>query len=316
MRRASGSGGALAAWGRLARLSLAPSAAADVAAGLWIGGYGDLPRAPDTALLILASLAIYHGGMILNDWADRGPDARTRPGRPLPSGAIAPRSALAAALALEALGVALASIAAWRAGAWMAGLALLAVAYDLAGRGAWIGPALLGACRAANLGVGLAFSGALAAAPVGVVPPGAAWLAAAYGAYVFCASRVARLEDLPDEASIGSAPRTWLGFAAVILVAPAFVDPYDRPDLLPDPFALAIGLAAAFALARAAWRTREWTRADVGRATGAALRRTMAFTAACAAAADTGDGRGIVLAAAILACLPASAALRRVFPPT
>jgi len=76
-------------YGRLMRLSLAPSAIADIAAGILLGGQGHWPtssRAP--AGLMLASLCIVHGAMILNDWSDRGGDGLTRPDRPIPSGAV------------------------------------------------------------------------------------------------------------------------------------------------------------------------------------------------------------------------------------
>jgi len=142
----------LLAWGRLLRLSLAPSAAADVSAGLLIGSYGG-DWLEHLAPLVASSLAIYHGGMVLNDYADRGQDERARPDRPLPSHAISARSALSVGVALELLGIALAASVSWRAGAWMAGVALLACTYDFLGRGPWLGPALLGACRAANLGL-------------------------------------------------------------------------------------------------------------------------------------------------------------------
>jgi 4-hydroxybenzoate polyprenyltransferase len=305
----------LLAWGRLLRLSLAPSAAADVAAGLLVGTYeGGWTRAwwP----LIASSLAIYHGGMVLNDYADRAEDERARPDRPLPSHAISARAALSAGVALELAGIALAASVSWRAGAWMAGVSVLAVTYDFLGRGPWLGPALLAACRAANLGLGLFFSGVLAAQPIGIVPPQAVLLALLYGAYVFNASRVARLEDVADESEIGSLPRSHLLAAALMLVAPAFVQPRNSLTFVPDPIALALGALGAFGLARVALRTKLWRRGDVGRATGMALRRLLVFTASCAIISGAPEHRGWILAAAILAGYPISSALRRVFPPT
>jgi 4-hydroxybenzoate polyprenyltransferase len=305
----------LLAWGRLSRLSLAPSAAADVAAGFSIGAYGGdwwVHLAP----LVVSSLAIYHGGMVLNDYADRGEDQRWRPDRPLPSQAISARAALTAGIALELFGVALAALVSWRAGAWMAGVALLAVIYDFLGRGPWLGPALLAACRAGNLGVGLLFTGVLAAQPLGVVPPQAALLALLYGAYVFNASRVARLEDVVDEAEIGSLPRWHLLAAALMLLAPAFVEPRNALTFVPNLAALLLGAVGAFGLAWVALRTKSWKRADVGRATGMALRRLLVFTASCAIISDAPGHRGLILAAVILAGYPISSSLRRVFPPT
>ncbi len=305
------------AWGRLLRISLAPSAAADVAAGIVVGNWGRWPDGPAPWLAILASLGVYHGGMALNDWADREADRRTRPERPIPSGAISARAALAAAWALELGAVAVAAAISPSAVAWVAGLGALVVGYDVIARGPWIGPLLLGACRAANLGFGLLFAGALGPTPHGVVPPGALALALAYGAYVVCASRVARLEDLEGDGELGSSPRAWLAVAALLLCAPAFVDPYAPAALrTPDPWALALALAGAASLAWLAARTRSWTRADAGRATGIALRRLLVFTAVVALLARSRGSAPEAVAAAILAGFPLSAALRRVIPPT
>ena len=70
-------------WGRLLRLSLAPTAIADVVCGGVLSGSAG-HAGLDIFRLVLASLCIYHGGMALNDWADREEDARVRPDRPLP----------------------------------------------------------------------------------------------------------------------------------------------------------------------------------------------------------------------------------------
>ncbi len=302
-------------WGRLARVSLAPSAAADVAAGLAIG-YAGFPSGATPWLAIASSLAVYHGGMVLNDYADREHDARTRPERPLPSGRIEPRAAQWVGIALVATALLLAALISWRAAAWMTGLATLVVSYDFFGRGAWLGPLLLGACRAANLGFGLLMSGALAADPLGVTPPNAALLMALYASYVCAVSRVARLEDVADDASIGTEPRYVLALAALLLCAPAFVAGNGSGFSAPVPWALALALAAAFGLARCVWNTRVWTRADAGRATGMALRRLLLFTAICVVAARIPGALGWIVAAAILAGFPVAVALRRAFPPT
>jgi 4-hydroxybenzoate polyprenyltransferase len=303
-------------WARLLRISLAPSAAADVAAGIVVGRWGRWPAGPEPWIAIGASLAVYHGGMALNDWADREADRRSRPERPIPSGAISARTALVAAWTLELGAVAIAAAISWSAVAWIAGLGALVVAYDLLARGAWAGPLLLGACRAANLGFGLLFAGALGPTPDGIVPDGAALLALLYGAYVVCASRVARLEDLDDEHAIGASPRAWLAAAALLLCAPAFVDPYEAGLRSPDPIVLTLGVAGAASLAWTALRTKRWTRADAGRATGLALRRLLVFTACVALLGRRGGDAPVYVALAILAGFPISAALRRVIPPT
>ena len=89
--------GRVRALGQLLRLSLAPSAAADVAAGLVLGGRGHVPAGAAPWLLLGGSLSIYTGALALNDWADRERDRAERPERPLPSGAISPGAARCAA---------------------------------------------------------------------------------------------------------------------------------------------------------------------------------------------------------------------------
>lgn len=304
------------AWGRVLRLSLAPSALADVAAGLLVGGRGTFPELANVWPLFAASACVYHGGMALNDWADRDHDAATRPERPLPSGTLSPVAVSVVGFALLASALAFASLVSWLAVGWLAVMAALVLVYDFGPRGAWLGPLLLGACRAANLGLGLAYAGVLAADEVASPPPfSAALLALIYGAYVFAASRVARLEDQNPSAPFASA-RSASFSAAALLVAPALFAFSSERVVQRDPAALLLAVAGAWSLARMAWVTRTWTASDCGRFTGMALRRLLVFTAACALAHRGERLDGLVVAALILVGFPLSAALRRVFPPT
>lgn len=302
------------ALGRLLRLSLAPSALADVAAGCVLGSGGAWPAGQRGLLLMLSSLGIYHGAMALNDWADREGDASTRPDRPVPSGAVPASLAAALGAGLVLAGVAAAFAVGRSVGLWMTTVALLAVGYDLVGRGAWLGPALLASCRFGNLGVGLAFAPVWAGRE-----PHLSWLAPAlaYGGYVFFVSRLGRLEDDEDAGALGERPTVYLRAATLCLVLlPA------TGWLLPGsagagPLAAAVvAWAGAAALARSAWGRVVWTRAEVGRHMGMALRRLLVFTAAtCLLGAAWGPTPWFA-AAAILAGYPLSYALRGVFPPT
>ena len=319
------------AWGRLLRLSLAPSAAADVVAGaVWAqGGYH--PTGLGLWTLVLASLCVYHGGMALNDWADREHDARTRGDRPIASGAIAARAALVAALLLLVSGVFLAWRADAGAGAWMTAVAACAIVYDLAGRGPVLGPALLALCRAGNLGAGILLGLAQGTThadtwvelqPVVFLP------ALLYGLYVFCVSRVGRMEDA-EEAKL--APGPWILAALAVLLAvpwaphagpPAhygfltedWTAHRPRPALACRALAAGLVVAAAWAPLRLALAPTVWTTALVERVMGVLLRRLLVFTAALALAAGSLDG--LIAAGAILCGYPLSFALRRVFPPS
>jgi 4-hydroxybenzoate polyprenyltransferase len=336
------------AWGRLLRLSLAPSAAADALAGITIGAWGAFPLDPRAALLPVASLCVFHGGMALNDWADREGDARTRPERPIPSGAVPAAKARFAAVALLALGPAFANVVTPLAGACLAGVALTAALYDLAGRGPWLGPTLLGLCRGGNLASGVLAGAALSELNVARIPHWA-WLACAlYALYVFCASRLARLEDDEDARELDSRPAFALLSAAACLAILPWTALLDLGPAAPAPVLSAteghamagsavvlllvpgvlMGLVSAGLLAAEARAIEPWTRARVGRAAGMTLRRLLVFSSICAwcapiahllqagARPDAETFRGMALAPLLLLGYPIALRLRRVFPPT
>lgn len=147
-------------WARLLRLPNLLTAVADVGAGLALAG-GPVALA-HAALLLVAGPCLYGGGVVLNDWCDRKVDAIERPGRPLPSGAVPPTLALAAAVALLAAGVALATVAGRLAGLVAAAIAVLAIAYDATlKRQAVAGTVAIATCRLLDVGLGMT------AAPVG-----------------------------------------------------------------------------------------------------------------------------------------------------
>ncbi|MEV0742225.1 SCO3242 family prenyltransferase [Streptomyces sp. NPDC050549] len=83
--------------------------------------------------LAASSVALYWAGMALNDWADRHVDAVERPERPLPSGRVAPRTALGVATGLTLGSLALTHLAAGRRAVLRRALPLAATiwAYDL-----------------------------------------------------------------------------------------------------------------------------------------------------------------------------------------
>ncbi len=302
--------------GRLLRLSLAPSAAADAVAGLVLGHGGAWPEEARAWWLVPASLCIYHGALAWNDWADREHDARTRPDRPIPGGRVSAGAAFALGAALMLAGIACAWIAAPTSALWMGGVAACAAAYDFAGRGPWIGPLLLGLCRAGNLGAGIAW---VAAREWRVVADtDSLWPCIVYGAYVFLVSRLGRMEDGEDARPIGRRPVPLLLAAGALIVLAA---PLARFGLAwSHAPAVALGAAAATGLwqaARSAGPQEAWTRARVQAAMGLCLRRLLVF-AAVLVLADWSPGRNTPLLAAgvLLAGYPLAHGLRRVFPPS
>jgi len=295
----------LGAWGKVLRLSLAPTAVADVLAGLVLGNDGGLPGLRETLLLVGASLCVFHGGMALNDWADRELDAKVRAGRPIPSGVVRPRAVLVVALGLLTAGPALAFVVGRATGPWVLALAALVLAYDLRLRGPVTGPLSLGMCRAMNLGIGLVAAGA---SPLLGLP------CVAYGAYVFTVSRLGRLEDAPGVVD-PARPRRLLRVAAWLLLLVVVLPPYDG-DLESRGLAfLLVGLGAEELFQTA--RRREWTPGAVEAAMGVALRRLLVFTAAlCCLVGEPTEPTGLLAGVGILLGFPLSWGLRRVFPPS
>ena len=306
------------AFGRLLRISMAPSAMADAAAGICLG-FGDWPRAlaipAPTWWLLAASLCVYCAGMVFNDWVDRDIDAREARPRPIVQGHIAPRTALQLGLLLLGLGLTLAASVHAIAGLWMASIAALALAYNLAWRGPLRGPACLAVCRAANMATPVVF-----AAWIGQRPNAAAFaVCALYGVFVFFAARLARWEDQEESRAPGLAPSRALRLAAAALIAlPLAGLALGLGKASFGVAALGLALVASRALLRLAKELgSDPTKARIGRAAGTTLGRMPIASAVAALCCARGFAGPVVwVAAAILCCYPIGSSLRRVFPPT
>jgi 4-hydroxybenzoate polyprenyltransferase len=137
---------------RLGRVSNLPTVWTNVLAACAVAGASFAP--PATLALALAMSLFYVGGMYLNDAFDREIDARERPERPIPSGAVSARSVFGVGFALLASGLALVAALALELGAGadaIAAGALLGaaiVAYDVWHKRTPWSPVLMGACRA------------------------------------------------------------------------------------------------------------------------------------------------------------------------
>jgi 4-hydroxybenzoate polyprenyltransferase len=133
----------------LARLVRAPAALTvpgDVLAGAAAAGR---PLDRRVVAQSAASVCLYWAGMALNDYVDRLLDAEERPERPIPSGAVAPGTALGVAAGLTVAGLGLSALAG--GGAVALSLAALVWAYDVALKSTPAGPVAMGAARAANV---------------------------------------------------------------------------------------------------------------------------------------------------------------------
>ncbi|MEU5820378.1 SCO3242 family prenyltransferase [Streptomyces sp. NPDC047803] len=194
-------------WAELLRISALFTVPGDALAGAAAAG-----RRPgrSTALAMGASLCLYEAGMALNDWADRDEDAVDRPHRPIPSGRITPRAALAAAGALTAAGAVLAARAGRPALGMATGLAATVWAYDLRLKHTPAGPAAMAAARSLDLLLGATATGQgspLRAARAAL--PAAALL----GAHTYAVTAVSRHET---QGGSTTAPVTALAAAAGI----------------------------------------------------------------------------------------------------
>lgn len=240
---------------QLVRLPNLFTAAADSLAGWWIVA-GSLGRPELWLPLVFASMAIYAGGIALNDYVDRAIDAEERPNRPIPSGRIRPRFALFLATGLLWLGWVLAAIPAMLEadpGPAVVGGLLVAcvVAYNTAAKQTGFGPVVMGACRALNLLLGMSLA-TDRGGWVGLVA------AVAYGTFVAGVTVLSRSETATGRRvglSLGLALES-LGLAG--LSASAIRAGWSRPyDLC---LGLALLLAVSVLVARAggvAWRRAE-----------------------------------------------------------
>lgn len=149
----------MTAYLKLIRLPNVFTALADIAAGSLImrAASGATVWEP-TAWLAGASAGLYLAGMALNDVADREEDARVRPNRPIPSGAVSLRGAVLCGVALMAGGV-LAAMAAGSVSIYFAlFLVVTILLYDFAAKHVEVlGPVTLGLCRFFNMQMGMSY---------------------------------------------------------------------------------------------------------------------------------------------------------------
>lgn len=219
---------------QLVRLPNVFTAAADSLAG-WLLARGTFDEPERWLSLCGASMAIYAAGTALNDLCDAEIDRLERPNRPLPSGAVSRRVAMALAVALFIVGLGLATFGGRTMGARITALGLVAcvVGYDGGLKRTAIGPWVMGACRGLNLALGLS-SVPGSGGPIG-------WLAAAaFGVFVAGITWISRSEVRTGERvgpAFGWAVQNLglLGLMAVALQASRFpsVSGSGRPPIIP-----------------------------------------------------------------------------------
>jgi 4-hydroxybenzoate polyprenyltransferase len=212
----------------LCRISNLPTAWADVLCGWLVSqtlvAQPNAPGGSELGLALLASTGLYLSGMVWNDVFDVEIDQRERPGRPIPSGRVSWKEAVAVAAGLMGLGW-LAGLMLW----WMSGRitpAILATGlvggiliYDGGGKRFVWGVGLLAACRFANVLLGGSILFEEAVAPLMMV-------AMVNGIFVLGVSVVARREtghggpvQTPLRVGAAVVGLSFLGLEAVWLAA-------------------------------------------------------------------------------------------------
>jgi 4-hydroxybenzoate polyprenyltransferase len=232
--------GKLTAYLQLIRLPNVLTAAADSLAG-WLLAGSSMAEPGRWLPLVSASMILYAAGTALNDVFDLEIDRIERPGRPLPSGRVSPRSAAW----LGGLGLLLGPALALASGSVAAGvvaviLAACILSYDAGVKHTLLGPAFMGACRGLNLLMGIAHAPHLGG-PV-------AWCgAAAYGLYVAGITVISRSETREGErrglvTGLIILNAALLGLTAAAMAHQQFPNPTPSRPLIPLEGILVIGL--------------------------------------------------------------------------
>ena len=237
----------------LVRPANVATALADVLAGFAVGGLQNRQALP---WLLLSSACLYAGGIVLNDFFDRGVDRIERPERPIPSGRVAPAAAAALGAMLLAAGILAASHHATReAGRVALAIAIAVLVYDAWGkRYLLVAPINMGLCRALNLLLGVAavpavlpqawplafiplfYIGGVTALSRGEVHGGSARIAVF--ALISLSAALVGLVIVALQSASHALPAVLIAAAAVWRVVPAFVK--ASRTQLPDPIRFAV----------------------------------------------------------------------------
>ena len=157
-------GGRIRAYLELVRVPNLFTAAGDVFAGYLVLSRGVNVSWRDLLVLVAASVALYAGGVVLNDYYDREVDRVERPERPIPSGRVSAGQALVFGLCLLGLGCILAVAVGLTSLVVAVVLTGCIVLYDARGkRIPYVGSLNMGACRFLNVLLG---ASGVAAGPV------------------------------------------------------------------------------------------------------------------------------------------------------
>ncbi|MBT1698849.1 UbiA-like protein EboC [Fulvivirgaceae bacterium PWU4] len=143
---------------RLTRPANIVTAISDILGGAAIAWYtGGTHELPSVLLLIVATIGLYGGGVVFNDFFDAALDRVERPERPIPSGLIREKEAALLGTFLLIVGiVAAAAVAVYPSGVIALAIAIAALVYDKWSKHHRVaGPLNMGLCRGLNLLLGM-----------------------------------------------------------------------------------------------------------------------------------------------------------------
>jgi len=121
-----------------------------IAVVYWSGVGVGIVQSTTLLLTMLASLCLYHGGMVLNDCCDYDIDRHERPERPLPSGKVKRKTAWLIAFTMLLLGFIFAALISFQTATISAILVVAIIAYDGGPRQGWRAAINMGICRYLN----------------------------------------------------------------------------------------------------------------------------------------------------------------------
>ncbi|MFJ2607526.1 SCO3242 family prenyltransferase [Streptomyces sp. NPDC091279] len=281
----------------LVRMPAALSVPGDVLAGAVAGGGRPHPR---VVVTMASSVALYWAGMALNDYADASVDAVERPQRPVPSGRVGRRTALAVAGGLTAAGLGLAALAGGRRALGVAvPLTGLVWAYDLRLKSTPAGPAAMAGARTLNVLAGAAPGQRAAALPAALL----------VGAHTYTLTALSRHEVTGAPPAL---PVATLAGSTATAVATAVLPGVRRRSSAARVGAAvgALGYLASYGTAQAR-AVREPSAANVQNAVGTGIMALMPLQAAL-----TAGGGAVRLASVLAVAHPLARRLARKVSPT
>ncbi len=252
------------AWAQLVRLPNVFTVLADVGAAFLLVAGGAEPVSRLICVL-LAGVALYWAGMILNDVFDVDKDLQERPTRPIPAGLVSLPQATAAGWGLIGVGVSCAALSGFLpssgvAGTWLpaaigVALAAMILLYDGLLKQTPLAPFAMGGCRVLSFLLGA--SPCIEAGTHARGFPDYVWgLALGFGIYIVGITIMARRE------AIGGESRNLMVGLAVMITGVALLALAPQAAQLPMPwhvsptqaFPIMIGLIA-FPVVLRAWRS-------------------------------------------------------------